>query len=61
MKLKDLTGRQQFILLLVSIICLTIITCTIWIVTADMTMTFHVTSDNNTVEIFRSINYTAIA
>lgn len=56
----ELSRTQIFVLLLVGMICLTIICCVIWIVTNDLTYTFHVTTDNNTLEIFKSINYTAI-
>ena len=59
--INDLSRTQVFVLLLVSIICLSIIACVIWIVTNDLTYTLHITSDNNTLEIFKSINYTAIA
>jgi len=55
-----MNNKQKWILLIVGVICITFIIIAFLITQTDATMTFHVTSDNNTLEIFRSINYSAI-
>lgn len=61
MKYSDFSRKQQFILLLVILIGFMIIGCIFMITQTDAVMTFHITTDNNTLEIFKTINYTALS
>ena len=56
-----LTFKQQFIILMIVIICLTLIVITVLLTQTNAIMTFHFTSDNNTLEIFRTINWSVVS
>ena len=61
MKFKDFNKKQQFIITLVMLIGIIILVNVFMITQTDAVMTFHITSDNNTLEIFKTINYTALS
>lgn len=57
---KEYTTKQKFIFSVIMLIGIILMVCILLITQTDAVMTFHVTSDNNTLEIFKTINYTAI-
>ena len=52
--------KYKFWLIITIIICLSAIIIAFLIFQTEAIVTFHLTSDNNTLEIFKTINYSAI-
>ena len=48
------------VFIIIGMVCLMLMAVAAIITQTNAIITFHVTSDNNTLEIFRTINYTAI-
>jgi len=55
-----MNNKQKTLLIAIGIVGITAIIIAFMITQTAATMTFHITSDNNTLEIFKTINYDAL-